>query len=60
LINFNDTNALREAYGKLYPDYDYDLISSMMVGALSVFVPSEKFDKIISDTLKEASEKENN
>lgn len=51
---FNDTKALRKAYEAKYPDYSYDLISSLMVGALSVFVPTEKFDKLILDTLKES------
>lgn len=52
---FNDTIALREAYSKLYPNYDFDNISALMVGALSVFVPTEKFDQLISDTLKDAT-----
>ena len=54
---FNDTNALREAYKQLYPNYDFDLISSMMVGALSVYVPEEKFQKLINDTLAEVAAK---
>lgn len=53
---FNDTAALRKAYEAKHPDYSYDLISALMVGALSVFVPTEKFDKLILDTLKEATE----
>lgn len=51
---FNDTNALRKAYEAKYPNYSFDLISSLMVGALSVYVPTEKFDKLILDTLKES------
>ena len=54
---FNNTNALREAYGKLYPTATFDQISSMMVGALSVYVPDVKFDKLVSDTLAEATAK---
>ena len=49
---FNDTLALRKAYEAKYPDYDFDEISAIMVGALSVYVPSEIFDKLILDTLK--------
>ncbi len=51
---FNDTDLLRKAYQAKYPNYDYDMISVLMVGALSVYVPTEKFDKLILDTLKEA------
>lgn len=51
---FNNTSALRKAYEAKYPNYDFDLISSLMVGALSVYVPEEKFNKLILDTLKEA------
>ena len=54
---FNDTNALREAYKKLHPDYNFDFISALMVGALSVYVPEEKFQQLINDTLKEAETK---
>ena len=54
---FNDTKALREAYAKLYPTATFDQISSLMVGALSVYVPDVKFDKLVSDTLAEATAK---
>ncbi len=54
---FNNTNELREAYQTLYPNYDFDLISSLMVGALSVYVPEEKFQKLVADTLAEAKAK---
>jgi hypothetical protein len=54
---FNDTTALRKAYQELYPTADFDNISSMMVGALSVFVPTEKFNELIATTLAEAEEK---
>ena len=54
---FNDTIALREAYKQLYPNASFDQISSMMVGALSVYVPTEKFEQLISDTLKDATAK---
>ena len=57
---FNDTNALREAYSKLYPNYDFDNISAVMVGALSVYVPEEVFDKLLASTLSEANAKLNN
>ena len=53
---FNDTVALRKAYEAKYPDYTFDNISAVMVGALSVFVPTEKFDKLILDTLKESKQ----
>lgn len=59
---FNNTDALREAYKLLYPDKDFDLISCLMVGALSVYVPKEKFDELVANTLAEAKakhEKEN-
>ncbi len=54
---FNDTNALREAYKQLHPDYSFDFISALMVGALSVYVPEEKFQQLINDTLAEATAK---
>ena len=54
---FNDTIALREAYSKLYPNYDFDNISAVMVGALSVYVPEEKFQELLANTLKEAEAK---
>ncbi len=49
---FNDTLALRAAYEAKHPNYSFDNISAIMVGALSVYVPSEIFDKLILDTLK--------
>lgn len=52
---FNDTIALRNAFQAKYPNAGFDSISSIMVGALSVYVPNEIFDKLILDTLKEAS-----
>ena len=54
---FNNTIALREAYKAKYPNASFDEISSLMVGALSVYVPTEKFDQLISDTLAEATAK---
>ncbi len=54
---FNDTNALREAYKLEYPNYDFDLISSMMVGALSVYVPTEKFNELVANVLEDAKAK---
>lgn len=54
---FNNTIELREAYQELYPTATFDQISSMMVGALSVYVPTEKFEQLISDTLKDANAK---
>lgn len=56
---FNKTSDLREAYSKLYPHYDFDLISSLMVGALSVYVPEEKFQELVASTLSEANAKLN-
>lgn len=57
---FNDTVALREAYQQLHPNYSFDNISAMMVGALSVFVPEEKFQELLANTLSEANAKLNN
>lgn len=54
---FNNNSKLREAYSKLYPEKDFDLISCLMIGALSVYVPTEKFEQLVSDTLKEAEAK---
>jgi hypothetical protein len=49
---FNDTDALRKAFKSKYPNYDFDMISSLMVGAMSVYIPEIVFDKLILDTLK--------
>ena len=49
---FNNTSALREAYQEKYPEYDFDFISAMMVGAMSVYIPEEDFLKLI-ENLKE-------
>ena len=57
---FNNLDELRSAYKLLYPNYDYDLISSLMVGALSVYVPEEKFNELVANTLSEATAKMNN
>ena len=57
---FNDTKALREAYQTLYPEYTYDQISPLLIGALSVFVPTEKFDELVRQTMSEATAKLNN
>ena len=54
---FNDTVALREAYKQLYPNYSFDLISSLMVGALSIYVPTEKFEELVKGVLEEATAK---
>ena len=54
---FNNTNELRDAYSKLYPEKDFDLISCLMIGALSVYVPTEKFQELLATTLKEAEAK---
>lgn len=56
---FNNTSELRDAYKLLYPNYDYDLISSLMVGALSVYVPEEKFQELLEGVLSEANAKLN-
>jgi len=57
---FNDTSALRDAYQKLYPDYSYDMISTLMVGVLSVYVPDEKFNDLVDRVVSEANAKVNN
>jgi hypothetical protein len=54
---FNDTNLLRNAYQLLYPNYDYDMISVLIVGALSVYVPEEKFNELVERTMSEATAK---
>ncbi len=56
---FNNTDALRKAYQSLYPNYDYDMVSSLMVGALSVYVPEEKFQELLEGVLSEANAKLN-
>ena len=56
---FNQSDRLREAYQALHPNYDFDLISCLMVGALSVYVPEEVFDKLVANTLSEATAKLN-
>ena len=56
---FNDTAALRKAYETLYPNYSFDNISALMVGALSVYVPTEKFEQLLANTLSEATAKLN-
>ena len=56
---FNDTVALREAYSKLYPNYSFDNISALMVGALSVYVPTEKFQELLANVLSDANAKLN-
>lgn len=54
---FNNTDALRKAYQLLYPNYDYDMISVLMVGAMSVYVPEEKFNALVERTMSEATAK---
>lgn len=54
---FNNLDELRSAYKLLYPNYEFDLITSLMAGALSVYVPEEKFQQLVSDTLKDANAK---
>lgn len=54
---FNDTSKLREAYKALYPNYDFDQISPLLIGALSVYVPTEKFDELLAGVLAEAEAK---
>jgi hypothetical protein len=54
---FNNTDALRKAYQLLYPNYDYDMISVLIVGALSVYVPAEKFNDLVERTMSEATAK---
>ncbi len=54
---FNDNSRLREAYKLENPEAGYDLISSMMVGALSVYVPTEKFDELVAQVLADAKAK---
>jgi hypothetical protein len=56
---FNNLDELRSAYKLLYPNYDFDLITSLMVGALSVYVPEEKFQQLVANTLSEANAKLN-
>jgi hypothetical protein len=46
---FNNTFDLRKAYQDKYPDYSFDLISAMMVGAMSVYIPEEDFQKLIEN-----------
>jgi hypothetical protein len=60
---FNDTSKLREAYQLEYPNYSFDNIYALMVGALAVYVPTEKFDELVANVLADAkakAEKENN
>lgn len=54
---FNNLDELRSAYKLLYPNYDNDLISALMVGALSVYVPSEKFQELLENVLADAKAK---
>jgi hypothetical protein len=54
---FNNTDALRKAYQLLYPNYDFDMISVLIVGALSVYVPEEKFNGLVERTMSEATAK---
>jgi len=56
---FNNLEELRNAYKLLYPNYDYDLITSLMAGALSVYVPEEKFQQLVANTLSDANAKLN-
>ena len=56
---FNNTDELRNAYKLLHPTYDYDLISALMVGALSVYVPEEKFAELVANVLSDANAKLN-
>lgn len=56
---FNNLDELRNAYKLLYPNYDFDLITSLMAGALSVYVPEEKFQQLVANTLSEANAKLN-
>lgn len=60
---FNDTSKLREAYQALYPNQNYDQISPLLIGALSVYVPEEKFAELLASVwadVKAKQEKENN
>ena len=54
---FNNTDALRKAYQLLYPNYDYDMVSVLIVGALSVYVPEEKFNDLVERTMSQATDK---
>lgn len=54
---FNNTDALRKAYQLLYPNYDYDMISTLMIGAMSVYIPDVKFDELVRRTMSEATDK---
>ena len=56
---FNNLDELRNAYKLLYPSKDFDLISCLMIGALSVYVPEEKFQELVATTLSEANAKLN-
>lgn len=51
---FNNITDLRKAFEARYPNYDTRMIDSCMLGALSVYVPEEAFDKLVADTLAEA------
>lgn len=54
---FNNLDELRSAYKLLYPSYNYDLITSLMAGALSVYVPEEKFQELLASVLSDANAK---
>lgn len=56
---FNNLDELRNAYKLLYPEKDFDLISCLMIGALSVYVPTEKFAELVETTLSDANAKLN-
>jgi hypothetical protein len=56
---FNNLDELRSAYKLLYPNYDFDLITSLMAGALSVYVPEEKFQQLVKNVLSDANAKLN-
>lgn len=56
---FNNTTDLRKAYEALYPDYSDALITSCMLGAMSVYIPEDEFNKLVANTLAEAEAKHN-
>lgn len=56
---FNTVSELRQAYQTLHPTYSFDMVSSVMVGALSVYVPEEKFNELVASIMSEANAKLN-
>ena len=57
---FNNLDELRNAYQLLFPNEDYLGITALMVGALSVYVPEEKFRQLVADKMSQATAKMDN